>query len=313
MFWNKKKSVYEKEEFYCNICGTLNTAYIKDGEPTGYHCGLCRSHDQNKPPIYDADEADKIKLARLENIYLGKTIYLGNSKWEAVAQVTVELAGSGEKVEAWRLLGEGLCERASWKKPYGDKGSERSFRFDTTDDPYPKWNDCTLRKLLNEVYFTENFTEMERSRILKVRTHTPNNVFYFSDCEKNTENTKAAMMGGPNTKIKGVLYSGRYADFYEGDKYVAKGGPACDDYVTIFSLPEYKEYYEYYQRMYGRPVQGFGGYWLRTPGYPMTPFITTMRSKMVITNSQGIPVYDGCIENDLFYQYCVRPVIYVKA
>lgn len=313
MFGIKKKVNYVKEEFYCNCCGTRNVAYYAEGEAPKYYCGLCNSHDQSKPPIYDAYEAERIVLSRLDNIYLGNSVYIGNSKWEAVAQVTVELAGSGERVNAWRLVGEKLGERSKWKNVYRDKGVATGYRFDTSSAKYPKWASSTIRKFLNEVYYTENFTAGEKSRILKVKTYTPDNEFYFSDCEKNTLDVKSAMMGGPTTKVGGVTYSGKYAAFYNGDKYVAKGGPSSEDYVSILSLNEYIQYYEYYRKQHGYYDTSFDWCWLRTPGYPMTPFIESLRSKMVIIRDNGIPVYDGCIENDLYYTYSIRPVIYVRA
>lgn len=104
------------------------------------------------------------------------------------------------------------------------------------------WEDCSLRKWLNEDFLYEAFTEEERERIVLVSNENPDNTRYF-------------ITGGKVTSDKVFLLSLDEAELYFRDdkdrqailaQYALKGGNTSIDDYSIYSFP--------------------GSWWLRSPG-----------------------------------------------
>ena len=124
----------------------------------------------------------------------------------------------------WRVLDKTdesmllITKKPLMRKCYHDK------------EDYTSWKDCTLRKWLNDEFFSTSFSDEERSRILVSKLHNESNE-------------------GKWTSPGGIVVN-----------CMGKGGEDTSDRIFLLSLSEFRKYYG--EKCDDATVW----WWLRTPG-----------------------------------------------
>ena len=172
-----------------------------------------------------------------------------------------------------------------------------SNKMYNTDWVFVTWEECTLRKWLNEVFYNVAFSETDKKLIKKTKV-------------KNTDNPEYGTSGGNDTKDRVFLLSledmvntryGFSSDYYEDD--IAR---CCAATAFAIAHGAYTSWYDAEAEEWMQCVIADGEptcwWWLRSPGgYECTAaFVTPVGT-----------VYAGGMKNFGDNAYAVRPALVI--
>ena len=233
-------------------------------------------------------------------------------------------ANGAEPIE-WQILGEDENGVLLVSRYILDK-----YQFDPAEENIKvTWEQCTLRRWMNQEFLSNAFTEEEQELIIHANITTPDNRFYGSEGGNDTVDQVFCL------SIEDILKYYKFNRYYEADDPdsiwldcgysqdlmvpVTDAAIAKGTYVYEMTAEDYEEHY----RKEGYPESQIGKtggeWWLRSPGDMMEdenyPEWNEYFGLHVYPNGfagYGIGPYAGSIYDSYWFaEFGVRPAIYL--